>query len=650
MALFKKDKDIALTGDSLLTEIVISDDEKAEVQKIVRRNQAGYSYYQSTGFYDQCALAERFWNAEQWPAVTKKTKNFPRPVTNFYAEIIDQKVAGILYELPEIHFLAIDSDVGPRYQINVLEQEEGMGGEQGENIEDFDISASEMLSLMAKQEAQRMELDSLLDDACRTAAQMGSPVLYFPFDNTLIGGGRHSRWIGNIVGVEIDPTDFIVGDPTQKDLQLQPWIQVNERLPLSSVKEIYQDFETDKVKSLKSEQDRTHHRTYSQQTVELDETDMVNLIHQWERKRVVDSKEITNIGEDGEEKTTTVKRYRFQVSYKVICQEMIIRQDNNIKITRYPFVSFQWYPKRKSFVGKSESVDLIPNQKNYNRLLGMGLLGAFQTGLPNIWFKEPFVRKEDIPHGGGGIIKDTSPPGQMGVGYMQPPTSSYNIDQLKEILKGGAKESAGVHEAWSGKAPSAQLNASAIIALQEAAGVRIRGIQRRLHRAMKDIGRIWLEYWKVYYTEDRMYRLSGTRSRSKIEGVIWFNGTALQDMEFDIEVSASGASPYSKSVINASLTEMIQYKAIDGDEYLEMLPGDVFPKAQEMLRRREEKREVEQMMMQQQQLEIVNQVVAQVVKQAAAAGVEITPEALDQMQAMIGEADQQQSEGVIENV
>ena len=205
----------------------------------------------------------------------------------------------------------------------------------------------------------------------------------------------------------------------------------------------------------------------------------------------------------------------------------------------------------------------------------------------------------------------------------------------------GMKDASGVHEAWSGKAPSAQLNASAIIALQEAAGVRIRGIQRRLHRAIREIGMLWLAHWKEHFSEDRLFRIVG---EDKSEGFVWFNAVHYKDMKFDVLVKAGAASPYGNALYTAKLDKMFEWGIIAPDEYLEFQRADIFPVAKQVQDRRAKRIRESQMRVLGERLNMVQTLATQVVSAAAAQGVPVTPEVLQQLLAAVEKAEAEMME------
>ena len=587
--------------------------------KIRKRLTSGENYKTSQGYYAEWEEYQRFWESDQWPQSTPETQSFPRPVTNHFAEIIEMKVAGLCYEPPEMYFEPKKGSLRNDFKVPVAPvKEEG---------EPFEITPSELLAVATEHVWANNDMDQLVENFTRSGGLLGDGILYSYWDNSIMGSGEGS-YIGEIATMEIDIADFYVGDPTEPDIQKQPYVIVTERRPVKQVKEDYRQFGKS-VEYIKAESKGDHTKTYDHEKIEQSETDYVNLIHYWEKSITEEDAEIAGV---------KVKKKFLQVDYYVICQEYVIREEKDFYLSkRYPFAHFGWYPRRKSFYSKSESKDLINNQKELNRMQGIALLGAYKTGLPNIRYKENFVKKEDLSTGpGGNIIPDETPPGQgWGVDYLQPPTIASYIPLLKDAMAQGMKDTSGVHEAWSGKAPSAHLNASAIMALQEAAGVRIRGIQRRLFSAIRDLGILWLGYMMQYYTEDRLYKVFG---KNNVEGLAWFKNEDFKKMEFDVKVSMGSASPYSKTVIASTLENMLERGIIDGDMYLRMLPPEVFPRVTELLELTEDRMEEQEQMMIEQQIQLVDEIVVQVIEQAQGAGVQITPEALHEMRQMIQEA------------
>ncbi len=530
-------------------------DKKQLADKIKRRFLAGVAYKRSQGFYDKWREYQSFWEAEQWPQPTPDTETLPRPVINHFASIIEQKVAALLAELPEIYF------------------EPKAGNPE---LTDAD-EAAYMLTQMAKYQSQNLggndedvTLEELLEEGVRNAALFGTGIWCFVWDNDVVGGVPGvSAYVGNIVGECVDPTMFFPGNPADPSIQTQPWIILAERRNIEDIKNYYRPFAGREVDEIEVEQVQSETLVYEYERVEQEESGQVTVLHYW--WKVTDP-------ETGQKK----------LNYAVECQGRLLRYEEELyQHGLYPFVVFRWYPRSKNFWGKPESPDLLNNQKEMNRLDAIMLLSAYTTGMPHIRYKRQFVDPRDITNDPGTLIADNTPQG-WGVDYMPPPPMPGYVAAVRSRLLAELKDAAGVHEAWAGKAPGRQLNASAIIALQEAAGMRIRLIQRRLQRALQEIGKLWLAYWKEFCTEARLIRITTPENQTAFA---WFRGADYRDMLFDVRVRAAAASPYSRALYMANLDALLQRNIITPEEYLELLPAEVFPKAPQILQRRRQQQE-----------------------------------------------------------
>jgi hypothetical protein len=609
----KKDKEITL---------ISPEEQRLLADKIQKRVESATSYKTTRGLYDEWAEYQRFWDADQWPAATADTENFPRPLTNHFGEIIEMKTAGLVYELSDIYCEPKKGSLQNTFEIPVQPLTQG--------AEPFTVKPEELLLAVFDNIKDQNNFDQLVENICRSGALLGDGVSFTDWNNEIVGGGD-TGFVGEVEVQEIDITDFFVGDPLEADIQKQPYVGITAKIPLIMARHIYSKY-SDNADLLQPETSSTQAR-YDHEKTKQSETDYVNLIHYWERAIEEEESEIAGVA--------VTKRFA-GINYYVICQDMMLREEKDHYYSKkYPFAHFGWYPKRKSFYSKPESKDLINNQKELNRLQGIALLGAYKTGLPNIVYKPGFVKKEEVSVGpGGNVIADDTPPGQgKGVDYLQPPTIASYIPLLKDSMAQGMKDVSGVHEAWSGKAPSAHLNASAIMALQEAAGVRIRGIQRRLHKMISDMATIWLGFVMQYYTEDRVFKVYG---KNNVEGLAVFRVEDFKKMEFDIKVTMSSASPYSKTVIASTLEGMIDKGIIDGDLYLKMLPPEVFPKVADLLELVKDREAEQEQKVLAQQLQIIDEVIVKTIEQARAGGVPIAPETLQEMMGMIQQSSQKQ--------
>lgn len=530
-------------------------DRQALADKIRKRFNASLQHKKNLGLLDQWKEYEDFWEGKHWANPTKQTELLPRPVTNHFAEIIERKASAVLSDMPEIYYTARDGHPNQQLAEDAANVLTAMAKYQSQNLGDND---------------EDMTLEELCEDFVRTGARLGTAIVYMGWDNIILRGvPGYSAYIGDIVGKEIYPTMFFPGNPDDPGIQTQPWIIVAERRNIGDVKHFYKDFaRAEDLEAIKPELETATGETFVydlQYQKQQDESEQVTILHYWWKE--YDEKTGEKI-----------------LNYAVECQGKILRYEERFyQHGLYPFAVFRWYPKPKSFWGKPESADMIDNQKQINRLDAIMLWSAYELGMPHIRYKRQYIDPRNITNDPGALIEDNAPLNGWAVDYMVPPPLPAYLHLLRDKIVAEMKDVTGVHDAWAGKAPSAQLNASAIIALQEAAGITIKSIQRRFHRTLQDVGKLWLAFWTEFITEQRLVRVIMPDNQ---ETLVWFRGTDYREMKFDVNVRAGVSSPYSKALFISNLDKLLSLGLIEPEEYLEMLPEDIFPYAKKILHKR----------------------------------------------------------------
>ena len=290
--------------------VPISEDDKKLAQKIKKRHTAGVSYKSAMGYYDEWAEYQRFWDSDQWPAATSETENYPRPVTNHFAEIIEMKTAGLTYELPDIYFERKKGSINQGVKIPV----------QPINPEDesFTITPEELLSVIKDELFYSNNIKAFVQNFTRSSALLGNGIGCSLWDNSIMGIGEGS-FIGDIDTFEVDISSFFFGDVSEPNIQKQPYVTMTERKPRKQVQAEYEQY-SNNIAYLKEETASAHAKTYDYEKISYSEEDSVELIHYWEKNYADYEVEI-----DGE----TVKRKECQIDYYVVCQEYVIREQKD---------------------------------------------------------------------------------------------------------------------------------------------------------------------------------------------------------------------------------------------------------------------------------------------------------------------------------
>jgi len=495
--------------------------------------QRAVSWRQSHGLHRTWRLCEKFRRGEQWPEPTEATRNFPRPVLNIIRRVVNQKVAVLLADRPEIQFF-------PR-------------GAAGREITDQDFEAARLLTPFADFTYDRLLMEDLGDAVVNTAADLGTGIMHFYWDESLEGEG----WKGDIAAEEIDPEHFHVGNPQERSIQKQPWVLIQSRVPLEVLPLLYPDLEN--VEKLQPEPAQSER--YATELPELAE-DSVTLTHRvWRENNGTPE-------EDG-------------IYHGIVCQGRVLKYGRVYPFRIYPIAAFHWEPVRKRFWATGEVEALIPNQKALNELLAMDLLSKMLVSWPKLVRKVGAIKQKLTNTPGEDVVDHSAGPG-WGVQYLQPGVTPTNVVQTVEFLMKWSQELAAAHEVAMGKSPGAELNAAAIALLQRAAGVPTELLAQRWRRTVRDCAMIWLAFWKHHYKEPRQYRIVGPGYEV---GTQWFDATKYQDLEFDVQVVAAPSSAMNQATMIQQLDRWLEKDRISFEDYLEVLPPSVFPYRDKLLER-----------------------------------------------------------------
>ena len=156
------------------------------------------------------------------------------------------------------------------------------------------------------------------------------------------------------------------------------------------------------------------------------------------------------------------------------------------------------------------------------------------------------------------------------ISYAQAPTFSPQFDNMVNSLMQNTLTQSGANEAALGDMKPD--NASAIMAMREAAERPLQLLQNRFYSFVEDVARIWAEFWLTMY---------GKRSL-KIEDktgtwYIPFDGETWKDLVLTARVDVGAAGLWSEIQMQKTLDNMLTAQLIDPLQYLERLPKGSVP-------------------------------------------------------------------------
>ena len=495
----------------------------------------GVKYQQSMGFTTDFPKFISFKEGDQWAAVTENTKNLPRPVFNITEMFIRSKRAAVTNQGLSLVYTPLE----------VFDDEETQArAEQG--AKDFTDFAKIMWENLDQEELN----NEFVDDA----VTVGTGILHY-YWNPNKSGGNQLKWNGDMQGEVLDPLNVFFSNPHRKKVQDQEWIIIQDRMTVKEVRELarHEGIVEELVRLIGA--DNNESGEYTSETKEVTENDKITVLLKYFKK-------------DG------AVYYSKSTSSLVIIDDRLLTPEvegSTYKMGLYPIALMSCIRRKKCIYGLGYAQDVIAINKAVNQLKAMQLLNAIQCGNPALVTRPNAIRQK-ITNQGGQIITDYSPDGN-GIRYMQPPNFSTIFSQLGNEMFELARTTTGVTDVSTGETLGANMAASAIIALQNQAKTPIKELQNRYFSAIKEVGDIWLEFFKAYYNMDRNMIVED--EEGKAENRV-FNGSNYADIDYKLKVEVAVATD--KETLAVSLLDaMREREDINKEQYVELMPDGAMP-------------------------------------------------------------------------
>lgn len=224
----------------------------------------------------------------------------------------------------------------------------------------------------------------------------------------------------------------------------------------------------------------------------------------------------------------------------------------------YPFVFDVLYPDKGTPAGFGY-VDLFKSSQEYiDRLDTAIVLNAEEAAIRRIIAKDSMgINEDELNNPYKRIIHVSGSPNDDNTrDYVVPQLSSVYLSVLQDEIN-ALKETSSNRDFNQGGTANGVTAASAINALQEAGNKIDRDNDKGSYRAYRKIGKLMLELIRQFYTDDRVFRITGDNGNTEyavfnnakmragtqmIAGQIF----ATKEPDFDIDIRAQKQSPYSK--------------------------------------------------------------------------------------------------------
>lgn len=509
----------------------------------------GLEYQRTSKLSKTIPMCVKFYEGDQWPAATDRTKTLPRPVINVTKMIVRNKKSGILSQKTQFVYSCSDVDKAKKFN----------------NFSNY------ICKEMGQDKLDRMAVDDM--------AIKGTGIYHYYWDGDAVG--KNGNLPGGVRCELIDPLCFIPENPTNYDEQAQKWIIVRTRLSIETVKSMC-DEGVDK--SLIGADD--NESPYKEE--EQDKENKVTVLTRYFKKEGV------VYFEKATRSTIIVKARPLHPNLKAAAQAMEdVANEQGYELKEKAFKSIAClypvavgpYEKRdKSIFGIGEVEGIIPNQKaiNFNFAIQLynvqNVWGTKYIALPNA------LRNQKITNDPGQLLIDYSGTGN-GIKKMAEQMTNDVPIKVSDTLMGATRVVTGATEVMTGETIGANTSGAAILQLQSQALKPIEELQQSFWHTKVKCAKILEMFYKMFYEDTTYYYKekdeNGIETQKRVQET--FDGSEFLETDFEVSVEViAGTKGSEVSLVNA-LDNLLQQKQIDLKTYFELYPHNALPNKSQIL-------------------------------------------------------------------
>lgn len=519
------------------------------------------------GMFEQNRINERFYSGDQWYGA-RCGSDRPLVRYNVIQRIGKYKMAMVGANPLTVNYTAdgVPNTLELQERVRAIREQLATGTAAAtlSAEEEINLSMSALSDYFAAT-AERVKLDDLKHRILLNAYKTGDGVLLTYWDERIRTGlyadeAGQCPVTGDIACEVLDIENVYFGDPTREELQEQPYILIAQRRSVADLRREARRFGLtgEAISAIRPDEERqyTAGQYGDREPPEL-------------QKAVV----ITKLWKEWDQTGTsyTVKAVR-------VTRDAVVRRPWDMGISLYPLARFSWDTRRGSAYGESEITWLIPNQIAINRMITANVWAVMMMGMPMMVVNGDVVT-QPVTNDPGQIIRvfGGSEDVAGAIRYVTPPSFSLNFEENIGDLIRNTLDQAGANDAALGNLRPD--NASAIVAVREAATMPMQLVQNRFYSFCEDVARIWADFWVRKY---------GRRSlKVEDENGIWyfpFDGERLKDTLISVRVDVGASSLWSESQSVKTLDNLFAGDVINVQQYLSRLPKGTVPNLNGLIR------------------------------------------------------------------
>lgn len=479
---------------------------------------------------------ENFYIGKQWEGV--ESNGLPTPTFNFIKRIVNFQISSTSTDNLKIYASPIPSSgVAP------MEEVERVCG----------VLNNQFAAIWENTSAARKTREFMRDAAVRSDG-----CLYSWYDPEMdVGDGNK----GGIRLEVLENTRVFFGNPTDRNVQTQPYIIVEKRMLLEEARRMAEAFDGDPA-LIQPDSDCVNNR-FDQMS-----GGKATLLYRFARDR-----------ESG------------TILASVSVKDGWIRKPWNTGQELYPIVWMSWDHVPGCYHGMGLVDGLIPNQVFVNRMFAMVYLSLMTTAYPKIIYDKTRIKSWNAAVGAaigvnGGDINTVAK-------TIDPAAISPQVSQFIQLTVDMTKDLMGATDAALGS--TRPDNTSAIIALQKASTIPTEVVKQNFFQCVEDTARIWGDLMRTYYGT-RSVGVKVTQAElGELREEEWFDFSSLKNNPIYIKLDVGGSAYWSEIAQIQTLDNLLMQSKISTSEYVRRLPGGYINMQQELVEVLEREEEAQRM-------------------------------------------------------
>ena len=539
--------------------------------------QDGLEYQARSGLSRRIPEHVRFYEGDQWPRATAKTRNMPRPVINIIKMICRNKIAGILSSKVRLTYRSDDTSVDT------------------DRFNDF--------ALYIQREIGQEALDQ---KAIKDAAVKGTYIYHYYWDAE--ARGKDGTVEGGLRCETLDPLRVFFANPAETDEQKQKWILICSREDVESVR-AKADRGVNPDSIVPDEDDNNKYGATESQKNKL----CTVLTRYFRRDGEV-------FCERGTKSVVINKPFPITPDLEAAAREIPSDErdapnnslpdsgSDNRKTTNldgaarcylYPIVVGSYEQRERSIYGISEVEGLIPNQKAINFVLAMQIMAVQETSWGKYIVSPDALRHQAITNEPGQVLTDYSGTGAGIRRLSEQSLSLAPINLIEEILS-TTRSVSGSTEVMTGETVKSGMSGAAIANLQSQAQMPTQVLRDAFWRVKEKHGRVMAQFFRLFY-EGKRYQYKELRPMSGVAGAtvpgsaprasgeeVWrsavFNSSDWEHVNFECVCEATAGTASSAAGDINILDLLLNAGKISTEAYIRAYPDEALANKSEILR------------------------------------------------------------------